>query len=219
MDETEALVRTLAESFAQGVLRHGEHASAAGGGAPPFRRLTFREAFAEHAGLDPVTDPEGRLGMALRAAGVKAPRPANREQLVDLLLALVVQPKLGLDRPCFLTDWPTERAALARIRKGRDSDQGLSAARFELYACGVELCNGYFELLDPVEQRTRIASENAKRIELGKHAYPVDEAFLAALEAGLPSCAGNALGVDRLLMLLTGGESLADVRSFLLDLP
>ncbi len=219
MDETEELVRTLAESFAQGVLRHGNHASAAGVAAPPFRRLTFREAFDEYAGLDPVADPEGRLGMALRAAGVKAPRPANREQLVDLLLAVVVQPKLGIDRPCFVTDWPTDRAALSRIRPGRDSDEGLSAARFELYACGIELGNGYFELLDPAEQRARIASENARRIELGKAPYPVDQGFLGALEAGLPPCAGNAMGVDRLLMLLTGGESLADVRSFLLDLP
>jgi len=217
MDETETLVRTLADEFAKGVLRHDGHTSTAGFAAPPFRRLTFREAFEEHAGLDPVKDPESRLGMALRAAGVKAPRPANREQLVDLLLALVVQPKLGIDRPCFVTDWPTDRAALARIRPGRDSDQGPSAARFELYACGVELCNGYFELLDPTEQRARIASENARRIELGKPPYPVDQGFLNALEAGMPPCAGNALGIDRLLMLLTAGESLADVRSFLLD--
>jgi len=219
MNETEALVRALAEEFGGGVLRHSSHESAAGNDAPPFRRLTFREAFTEYAGLDPVTDPEARLGMALRAAGVKAPRPANREQLVDLLLALVVQPRLGIDRPCFITDWPTDRAALSVVRPGRDADQGMSAARFELYACGVELCNGYLELLDPAEQRARITTENDRRVELGKTPYPADENFLEALEAGLPPCAGNALGIDRLLMLLSGGSTLADVRSFLLDLP
>ena len=219
MDQTEALVRSLADQFAGGLLRHQGYESAAAAGDLPFDRLTFREAFQQYVGLDPVTDPERRLGMALRAAGVKAPRPASREDLVDLLLALVVQPHLGLERPCFLTDWPTDRAALARIRPGRDADGSLSAARFELYACGVELCNGYFELCDPAEQRSRILAENERRVALGKVAYPLDEAFLAALDTGLPSCAGNALGVDRVVMLLTGAESLAEVRSFLLDLP
>ena len=215
MDETELLVRVLAQEFSQGSLRYKGHVSAAAMDGTPFRRMTFREAFVEHTGLDPVADTESRLGMALRASGVKAPRPANREQLVDLLLGVVVQPRLGLDTPCFVTDWPIDRAALARIRPGRDSDASESAARFELYACGVELCNGYFELQDAVEQGARIASENQRRQELGKAPYPVDEEFLAALEAGLPTCAGNALGIDRLLLLLSNADTLSDVRSFL----
>lgn len=218
MDETEALIRLLADEFSQGDLRHKGHISAAKRGGAPFHRMTFREAFLEHTGLDPVTDSESRLGMALRASGVKAPRPANREQLVDLLLGVVVQPRLGLDTPCFVTDWPVDRAALARVRPGRDADAAASAARFELYACGVELCNGYLELQDPVEQRARIESENQRRQELGKAPYPVDKAFLDALESGLPSCAGNALGIDRLLLLLSDAESLEEVRSFLIEL-
>jgi len=219
MAETEALVRVLAGEFAEGVLRHdGQEANAQPSGEP-FTQMTFRQAFERYAGLDPVTDPESRLGLALRAAGVKAPRAAARDELVDLLLACVVQPQLGLGLPCFVTDWPSEHAALARVRPGRDADAAESAARFELYACGVELCNGYYELDDPAEQRRRIDTENARRVALGKAPYPVDEAFLAALESGLPDCAGNALGIDRLVMLLLGAESLADVRSFLLDLP
>jgi len=213
MDETEELVRVLAAEFADGVLRHGEHEALA---AESFTRVTFREAFHEHCGLDPVSDPESRLGFALRAAGIKAPRPANREELIDLLLGCVVQPKLGIGLPCFVTDWPTDRAALARIRPGRDADSSPSSARFELYVCGVELCNGYYELSDSEEQRRRIDAENARRVQLGKPPYPVDQDFLAALDDGLPDCAGNALGIDRLVMLLLGAESLEDVRAFLL---
>jgi len=217
MDQTEELVRDLAGRFAAGVLRHREAEANTRG--EPFARMTFREAFQEHLGLDPIDDPERRLGLALRAAGVKAPRPADRDDLVDLLLAVVVQPKLGIGRPCFVTDWPESRAALARVRPGRDSDRRVSAARFELYSCGIELCNGYHELCDATEQRRRIGTENARRAALGKIPYPVDEEFLAALDCGLPDCAGNALGVDRLIMLLLGQESLGDVRSFLIDLP
>ncbi len=217
MDQTEQLVRALADRFADGVLRHDGAEAATG--AEPFARMTFRQAFHEHLGLDPLDDPERRLGLALRAAGIKAPRPANRDDLVDLLLAFVVQPKLGLGRPCFVTDWPESRAALAQVRPGRDDDLRASAARFELYACGVELCNGYHELVDATEQQRRIEAENAQRAALGKAPYPIDKDFLAALEAGLPDCAGNALGVDRLVMLLLAAESLGDVRSFLVDLP
>ena len=218
MDETEELVRVLAAEFAGGVLRHRKHEALAALEGEAFPRVTFREAFQEHAGLDPVSDPESRLGLALRAAGIKAPRPAAREELVDLLLACVVQPMLGISLPCFVTDWPIDRAALARIRPGRDADSSLSSARFELYACGIELCNGYYELTDSVEQRRRIDAENARRVQLGKPPYPVDQDFLAALDDGLPDCAGNALGIDRLVMMLMGAESLGDVRAFLIGL-
>ncbi|MBJ94171.1 MAG: hypothetical protein CMP23_06785 [Rickettsiales bacterium] len=218
MDETEALVRDLASNFADGVLSHQGTTCQAGQGAPAFERITFREAFERHTGLDPINDSTGRLGIALRAGGVRVQRPASREQLVDLLLAFVVQPRLGEQHPCFVTDWPVDRAALARVRPGRDADQAASAARFELYACGIELCNGYFELSCAEEQRARIESENKRREDLGKAPYPVDEDFLAALSSGLPDCAGNALGIDRLLMLLNHSESLREVRSFLVDL-
>jgi len=218
MDETEELVRALAGEFGGGELRNLEGSAASGPGGAPFPRVTFRDAFLKHTGLDPETAEPRSLGRTLRASGTKPPGAADREELVDLLLACVVQPNLGLDTPVFLTDWPPDRAGLARIRPGRDADHRPAAARFELYACGIELCNGYHELADATEQEARIEQENGRRAAAGKPPYPRDDDFLAALRAGLPDCAGNALGVDRLLLLLLGLRRLDQVRSFPLDL-
>ena len=204
MAQTEELVRAAA----------GTLGAETGWGREPFERLTFRQAFQAHAGFDPATAPDRRFGMILRAAGTRPPRTADREELEDLVLATVVQPKLGSGRPCFVTDWPAERCALARVRPGRDEDGSPAAARFELYIHGVELCNGYHELADPAEQRHRIERENRRRRELGKEPYPVDEDLLAALVRGLPDCAGNALGVDRLQMVLTGAADIGEVKAF-----
>jgi lysyl-tRNA synthetase class 2 len=216
MDETEALVRELAVTYSGGRLRHrGREARVVDStGEPlPFRRITFREAFVEHSGIDPFEDDARRLGRMLRAAGVRPPRTASRDQLVDLVLGAVVAPRLGLGVPEFVVDWPAERASLA---KTRPTDDGLRAARFELFACGMELCNGYWELTDPEEHRARFAAENAARVADGADPVPPDEALLAALDAagGLPDCAGNALGLDRLLMLLLDAETIREVRTF-----
>ena len=212
MDQCEELVRRLAAAFGQDRLRAGGATASTVG---PFERLSFAEAFERYAGLDPAREDERRLGRLLRAAGHRPPRDARRDELLDLLLALVVQPKLGLERPVFVTDWPADRAALARLRPGPGGVE--VAARFELYACGVELCNGYHELLDPAEHRARMEAENALRVQLGKAPHPLDEAFLDALERGLPDCAGNALGIDRLFLLLRGEDDLGLARAFRLD--
>ncbi len=210
MDDTERLVRELAAEHAGAVLRfRGREAPTAG----PFRRVTFAEAFDEHAGIDPFEDDERRMGRMLRAAGVRPPRTATRDEMLDLLLGAVVAPKLGVGVPVFVTDWPKGRASLARVVPGPDGDR---AARFELFACGVELCNGYWELTDPDEHRARFAAENAAREAAGAAPSPADDELLAALDAagGLPPCSGNALGLDRLLMLLLDAESIREVRTF-----
>ena len=206
MQQTEDLVRAAAAALEVPT----------GWGEQPFERTTFRQAFETHAGFDPATAADRRFGMIVRAGGTRPPRTASREELEDLVLATVVQPKLGRGHPTFVTDWPTQRCALARVRPGRDADHAPAAARFELYIDGVELCNGYHELTDTAEQRRRIEHENQRREALGKEACPVDEEFLAAL-ADLPDCAGNALGVDRLQMVLTGATDIGDVRAFRLD--
>lgn len=204
MDQTEALVRAVCPD--------GLHAGGRSARTDlPFERRTFAQVFEDSAGV-PHDEDERRLGRLLRAGGHRPPKDTTREELVDLVLALVVQPRLGLERPIFVTDWPADRAALARLRPG-----GRTAARFELYALGVELCNGYHELCDAGEQRARITAENLRREALGKAPYPVDEAFLAALDAGLPDCAGNALGLDRLLLLQAGDDDLSAARPFRLD--
>ena len=214
MDETEQLVRELAVRHAEGRLRHrGLEVSV----DAPFHRVSFEDVFDQVLGIDPVQDDVRRLGRALRAGGVRPPRDASRDEILDLLFGAVVGPKIGLDRPTFVVDWPEDRASLARVR---GTERGPRAARFELFACGVELCNGYWELSDPQEHRRRFANENALRRTAGIAESPPDEAFLAAIDAagGLPDCAGNALGLDRLLMLLMDTDDISDVRAFRVDL-
>ena len=121
-----------------------------------------------------------------------------------------VEPALPKDRPVILKDYPVEAAALARVRPGALP----VAERWELYIGGLELANAFTELTDAAEQRRRFEACARQRAVAGHAVYPVDEAFMAALEAGMPPSGGVALGVDRLVMLLTGADSIADVRPF-----
>jgi lysyl-tRNA synthetase class 2 len=197
MDETQDLVVRSAEALGLQL----------GWMNKPFTRITWAEAFYKYLGFRTGEDPIRRLGLLLRSSGTKPPRGATGEDLEDLALALLIQPKLV--EPTFVTDWPASRAALARLKA-----DGSVAARFELYMSGLEICNGYHELTCPEEQRSRIETENHRRVTFGKTPYPVDEAFLGALEEGLPDCSGNALGVDRLQMALQGYDDIGGVRSF-----
>jgi lysyl-tRNA synthetase class 2 len=113
-----------------------------------------------------------------------------------------------MERPSYLLDYPASMAALARLKQ-----DGRYAERFELYARGIELANGFSELTDAVEQRRRLIEEQASRSAAGKPVYALDEAFLAAVSK-MPPCAGVAVGLDRVLMLLLGAESIADVLLF-----
>ncbi len=199
MDEVEALVRTALAGHRELPQR-------------PFRRLAWRAAFAEATGLDPLAAPAAELARLARAHGLE-PSPAlagDRAALEDWLLDAVVVPALARGGPFFLHDWPAERAALARLRPGSPP----VAARFELFVDGIELANGYHELADAAEQRLRMERDRARRRRAGRAVPPVDARLLAALEAGLPDCAGVALGVDRLVMLALGARSLAEVIAF-----
>lgn len=128
----------------------------------------------------------------------------------DLDLVEKVEPALPRDRPVILKDYPVPAAALARCRAGDPP----VAERWELYIGGMELANAYSELTDAAEQRRRFEECAHERRRMGKPVYPVDEAFLAALEAGMPPCGGVALGVDRLAMLLSGAHAIEQVRPF-----
>ena len=128
---------------------------------------------------------------------------------LNLLMTHCIEPALGSDRPCFIFDFPASQAALARI-----NPDGETAARFEVYYHGMELANGFHELQDANEQRKRFEKNNAARRELQLEVMPIDELFLAGLHSGLPDCAGVALGVDRLVMLAAGKNSIHDVISF-----
>lgn len=156
---------------------------------PPWPRLTVAEAFAEYAGLSPE---------AALAGGV------YEEVLVEK-----VEPHLGLASPTFLCDYPAELASLARLKP----ENPQLAERFELYLGGIELANGFTELTDPAEQRQRFIRERALIVQAGRDPGPMPESFLRAL-ASLPAAAGIALGLDRLVMLLTGAANLEAVVSF-----
>ena len=152
--------------------------------------MTVEEAFLAFAGWNPVRDFD--------------------EDRFDIDLVDRVLPALPPDRPAVLKDYPPEAAALARCR-GTDP---VVAERWELYLGGVELANAFSELTDVGEQRRRFEACLARRAASGQDVYPLDEFFLAALADGLPSCGGAALGIDRLVMLMTGADSLDEVRAF-----
>jgi len=156
---------------------------------PPWDRLTVAEAFRSLAGME-VSD-------ALAA------------DAFDETAALVLEPRLGLSRPVFLMDYPVEKGSLA---KRKEEDPAI-AERFEVFAAGLELANGFSELTDPEEQRQRFVEENRLREEAGLPPYPPPETFLDALSS-LPPCAGIALGVDRLAMLMLDAPLIDDVVSF-----
>ena len=128
----------------------------------------------------------------------------------EVVLVEKVEPSLPRDRPVILKDYPAAMAALARLKP----DDHTVAERWELYLGGVEIANAYSELTDPVEQRQRFDAVAEKRGRAGLPAYPIDSEFLAALSSGMPACAGCALGVDRLAMILCGASSIGEVRSF-----
>lgn len=127
----------------------------------------------------------------------------------DLLMAERIEPRLGIGAPTILYDYPAKLAALARVKPG---DRPV-AERFEVYAAGIELANGFSELADAVEQRARFVEERLARLEAGKDGYPMPERFLDDL-AHMPPSAGIALGVDRLVMLLSGAETIDEVTAF-----
>lgn len=162
--------------------------------ARPFERMTVREAFARFA--PDLGDP-----IAL----------AERDEVAYYeAISLRIEPELGATRPTFLTRFPARHASLAKVCP----DDPSVCERAELYIAGVELSNGFHELTDPVEQRRRFEADQRTRAERGLAVYPIDEAFLAALDEGMPPSAGNALGLDRLVMIALGRRELGEVMAF-----
>jgi elongation factor P--(R)-beta-lysine ligase len=160
-----------------------------------------------------VVAPWERLRVAdafERYAGISLESVVHDDDRYYRTLAEQIEPNLGRERPVFLTHYPARMASLARLCE----DDPRYAERFEAYVDGVELCNGFGELTDPVEQRARLERDRAERSKLGRSVYPLDERFLSALQEGIPPSAGNALGVDRLVMLLAGAKHIDEVLAF-----
>lgn len=182
-------------------------------GPGPVDRLSYRQAFLDHTGVDPLSADVETLQAAAEAAHVVGPKglaAEDRDLWLDFLLVERVAPALGAERPLILYDYPASQAMLAQTR---DEDPPV-AERFELYFRGVELANGYHELRDAEVLRARIDEANRGRRADGKLALPAPQRLLAAMEAGLPECAGVAMGLDRVMMLATGRSSLAEVVPF-----
>jgi elongation factor P--(R)-beta-lysine ligase len=179
-------------------------------GAAPAERLPYRDLFRRELGVDPASDPAEAFARVAEEAGVEPPAGLDLDGLLQLLQGAVLEPRLGHERPLFLFDFPASQAALARVRPGSPP----VAERFEVYVNGFELANGFHELADAAEQRRRFEADRERRAELGLLVPPLDEHLLAALEAGLPDCAGVALGVDRLVMIAVGARSIDEVLAF-----
>ncbi len=202
-----ALLWLAADVVGAEVLRHREAACDPRAQAD---RLTVAQAFTHLAGIDLLAtlsaDGVGdanALRSRARRGGIAVSDDDDWSDIFAKILTLRVEPRLGLERPCILYEYPVCEAALAKV-SARDPRV---AERFELYACGVELANGFGELTDPAQQRARFEIEMAKKARVYGTRYPLDEEFLAAL-AHMPPASGVALGFDRLVMLATGAPNI-----------
>ena len=210
IDDCIALLRLAAETAGGNRLRYrGREADAF---AAP-ERLSVAEAFRRHAGIElfATMDAIGRtdadaLAAAMRRVGLSVPADYTWSYLFSRVLTEKVEPQLGIGQTTVLDCYPAAEAALAR----RTADDPRVAERFELYACGVELANGFGELTDAAEQRRRFEAEMAEKQQLYGERYPIDEDFLSAL-ALMPAASGVALGFDRLVMLAVGAPRIDQV--------
>jgi len=184
-------------------------------GSSPAERLSYREVFRRYAGLDPLEMTMGAFLDCCRRNGLSPPGDlaesnGSADDRLDFLMGMVSEPRLGLQHPVFVYDYPATQAALARIHP---QDPRL-AERFEVFFKGMELGNGFHELTDAGEQRVRFENENRLRERAGGTDLPLDVDFLSALSQGLPDCAGIAMGFDRLLMLRLGLDRIDDAIAF-----
>jgi lysyl-tRNA synthetase class 2 len=211
MEECTALVRACQQAAGAELLSwRGRTADARG----EWQRISVAEAFQQHCGIDllatapdPSRPEADRLAAAASAIGIAPHAGDDWEALFFRIFLERIEPFLGRGVPTILHDYPLSMAALSRSRP----DDPRLAERFEVYVCGFELANAFGELTDPAEQRARFLADQARKQALYGDVYPIDEDFLAALEHGLPPCAGIALGFDRLVMLATGAEDIEEV--------
>jgi lysyl-tRNA synthetase class 2 len=178
--------------------------------------VSYRQLFLDSLGFDPIDAELERVRAEVWKVDPALARSLDqdRDGLLDVLLSQCIQPQLGIGRPLIVRNYPLSQAALARVAE----DDPMCASRFELFAAGVELANGYDELTDPVILTNRLRSSLTKRKVSGRKSIRVpDERLIRAISCDLPRCTGVALGVDRLLMVRTGRRSLRDVLPFPID--
>ncbi|KTG16113.1 MULTISPECIES: amino acid--tRNA ligase-related protein [unclassified Guyparkeria] len=180
--------------------------------APRIERRDYGALFREHCDLDPYTADDEALRKAATAAGVtlNAPDDMERDDWLNLLMSVVIEPRFDRDTLTVVTGYPASQAAMARLETNEfEGREVVVANRFEIYGGTLELANGYHELSDPDEQAQRLDATAD-----GAEVSPSQHRFLAALQHGLPDCSGVALGMDRLLMWLTGSDEIDQVMPF-----
>ncbi len=183
---------------------------------PATEMVSYRQVFEKYADVNPHQASLKELGHAATKRGIEldaSGEPPDRDGLLNLLLTHVVEPHLGNSSPTIVYDWPASQAALAIVR----DEHPPVAERFELYVAGVELANGYHELLDAAELAHRNAENNRLRVADGRHELPSESQLLEAMNSGMPACCGVALGVDRLVMLALDAHSIDEVIAFPID--
>ncbi len=180
------------------------------GAALPVEKVAYRALFRDRFGWDPLEAEVEEMAATAAGLGLEAEGLETRDQWLDLLMGLALEPGLGRGCLTFVHDYPASQASLARLCP---ADSRL-ACRFELYLEGMELANGFHELTDADEQLVRFEADNRVRQARGQEPLPVDHRLIEALRRGLPDCAGVALGLDRLLMLKRRAGAIDEVLSF-----
>jgi lysyl-tRNA synthetase class 2 len=175
-------------------------------------RMTYQQAFLTVLGVCPLEGTMVELKSVAARLGLSdiAEAEEDRDTLLQLLFSIGVEGKIGQQVPAFVYDFPASQAALAKI----NPNDPRVADRFEVYFKGIELANGFHELDNAQEQLRRFEQDNHKRVEMGLAEQPIDYHLIAALQSGLPECAGVALGVDRLIMLALGCDHIDQVTAF-----
>ncbi len=206
MDQVEDLFKHLAKDMDQAIFEYDGHAIDL---TKPFHRATMAELVQQYAGVDLSSADESTLLEVCRKNSVDVSSNANYGQLLDALFDALVQPHLI--EPTFVTEYPKAISPLAKNK--RDSD-GTFVERFELFIAASEFANAFTELNDPIDQRERLEAQSALRAAGDDEAQTLDEDFLQAMEYGMPPTGGVGMGLDRLVMLLTGNRSIRDVLLF-----
>ncbi|MDG6895835.1 elongation factor P--(R)-beta-lysine ligase [Volucribacter amazonae] len=179
----------------------------------PAESFSYQFVFQQYVGLDPLSAEKSELLAKAQEYGLQTSVDESRDTLLQFLFSAVVEPNIGLERPMAVYHFPASQAALAQV----SSEDHRVAERFEFYYKGLELANGFHELTDSKEQLSRFEQDNRQRQKLGLSPQKIDYRFIAALQAGMPNCAGVALGVDRLLMIALNATDIKQVLTFGID--
>jgi len=177
------------------------------------KSITYIELFQQYINLHPLEEKLTILQDYVKKFNLNDVHDLDRDSCLQLILSHDIEPHLGHEQPLVITNFPATQAALAQ----KNQTNPLLAERFEFYVNGIELANGFYELTDPIEQRQRFEQDLATRQTHQLPLYPIDDHFLTALDNGLPECSGVAMGIDRLLMLMTKAQHIREVLSFSID--